>query len=733
VLLLYLAVLVAMGALPRQVALAQAADLPVQGPASMSRDLFIHVLEEVGSPAASEGGVIYDDALTFGIDPAFALAVFARTSNYGEATLDPFDSPTYNWGGLLCRDYPRCNDTNKRVYGSWRDGATDFFRVIDAEHLTQGRTTVATIVPLYAPTTGDNDVATFERDVLAAMHAWRSGQITPPPPPEDSWFPSFDLDEMVNAPMDAAKYDVYRQLAQAGWQWTGSSFQFVDTLQGLRTKVLDVFDPLLNTIGVTLLDLSRYILVLGALVGGLALVIRPLMRLELVNLGTIFRLAVLLPLFLPLAGTMYAGAEGWRDDMAKAIYDTFFEDARTAPVLQPAAPPAPPASGQPPVMDIVDPFLPDGVARPSLDLSAAYVWAEYSDLQTTESRLPTKFEQQYFPEESEAVGLMDRAERQAALNRAWSGVLRQGTGMVLSLLPVADEVLRAIWMCGVTLLAVGVTVTAIWAVFAPGKRLLLVLGHELGTVFLLSMVFSGVQAFFVALVYVQANAALPGNTLASGILTILFLALLVVIAAGLVGLGLLHAVQVVTDDNKLAQRFTKVMGSRRSNAPALASQRDDEDTTSVAQRALAAVSAYRAGASKTWAASYAGSTLKPVQKSADVLMALGVMPAEAEHAVLAGNIANRGKLSGMRARSMLRNQVAHSIEQRYERAQLPQLIGAAAVLKLAKQRDLDRRREEETEKERARLRNEAELQEKWDAKQRRAAQNAANHGKQRVP
>lgn len=730
--LLYVALLFGMCVLPLRVALAVPADLPVQGPASMSRALFIRVLEEVGSPAASEGGVIYDDAVAFGIDPAFALAVFGRTSNYGEQTVNPFDSPTYNWGGLLCREYPHCDDNHARVYTSWRDGATDFFLVLQAEHLMQHRTTVGMIIPLYAPMTGDNDADAFKRDVLAAMDAWRSGQITPPPPSEDSWFPSFDLDEMVNAPMDATKYDLYRQLAQVGWQWSGSSFQFVDTLLGLRTKVLDVFDPLLNTIGVTLVDLSRYVLVIGALVGGLAFVIRPLMRVETVNIGTIFRLAVLLPLFLPLAGTIYAGAEGWRDEMAQAMYEAFFDDARAAPVLQPAASLAPPA-GQLPVMDTVDPFLPDGVARPSLDLSAAYVWAEYSDLQTTETDLPQKFKQQYFPSTNEDILHMEPAERHAALSRAWSGVLRQGTGMVMSLLPVTDEMLRAIWMCGVTLLAVGVTVTAIWAIFAPGKRLLLVLGHELGTVFLLSMAFSGVQAFFVALVYVQANAGLPGNTLASGILAILFLALLVVIAAGLVGLGLLHAVQIVTDDNKLAQRFTNVMGHRRGSAPALASQHDDDVTTSVGQRALAAVAAHRAGASNIWAGSYAVSTLKPVQKSADVLMALGMMPPEVEHAVLAGNIANRGKLSGMRTRTVMRHHVTQSIEQRHERAQLPQLIGTAAVLRIVKQHDLDRRREEDIEMERARLLKEAELQEKWDVKMRRAVQNAVNPGNQRVP
>jgi hypothetical protein len=307
----------------------------------------------------------------------------------------------------------------------------------------------------------------------------------------------------------------------------------------------------------------------------------------------------------------------------------------------------------------------------------------------------------------------------------------------MSLLPVVDEILRAIWWSGVTLLAVGVTITAIWALFAPGKRLLLVLGHELGTVFLLSMVFSGVQAFFVALVYVQANAGLASNTFAAAILAILFLLLLVLVAASLVGMGLLHAVQVVTDDNKLTQRFTKVMGGRVSGAlPSNRTARDhadDEQGDGKLQRGLAGVAAYRAGASKTWSASYALSTTKPVKAGADVLMALGVMPPEVEHAVLAGNIANRGKLSGMRARTVMRNQVAHSVEQRHERAQLPQLIGAAAVVRIAKQRDLDRQREEEIENERVRLLKEAELQEKWDAKQRRAVQNAANLVKQRGP
>jgi hypothetical protein len=678
--LLYVVLVVATFALPLRVALAVPADLPVQGPPTITRDLFVQVLQTAGSPAVGEAGAIWDAGVTMGIDPAFALAVFKHESIYGTAQSwigRILDGYTYNWGNLKCGDYPHC-DGEWRVYTSWLEGATDFYALLrdGSNFIPAGRTTVVSIIPMYAPSSDNNNVQAYIQDVLTSMDGWRNGQVTPGNPTGgSSWF-GFDLDKSVNAPMDAFTYDRYRQLAQLGWQWNGSNFQFVDTLIGLRSTVLAVFEPLLNDVGATLLDLAQWILVIAVTIAGLSLAIRPIHDLRVVNVSTAFKLAVLLPLLLPGAGMLYAWTEGWRDDMTRAVGNTVFEDASASAVLQPDVPPIPEENRQ---MDTVDAFAADGMSRPALDVAGAFLWSESTDLQTVENGLPLKFQQRYFSRSGEEMKTLGPVERRDALDQAWTGVLRMAIGTVVSLMAVLDELLRSTWTVGTTVLGVAVILASIWALFAPGRRLVLVLAHELGTVFLASMVFGAVQAFFVALVYHQGNAGLPGNTVGAATLAICVTALFLVVAVIMVGLSFLNTYQVVSDSNALTKRFHKVMGQRVRGALPSGTEQTSDDGTSKKERALAYASARRQGASRTWAASYALSTAGGVTPTASTLMALGKLPAEIEHGVLAGAVSARGQLTSLRGQLAVKRQVATWKQRETDQGEMVQALGRLVV------------------------------------------------------
>jgi hypothetical protein len=109
-----------------------------------------------------------------GIDPLYALGFFDEESKYG---VEGWAVQTHSLGNIRCTPgWPRCLD-GYRAYASWTDGITDWFKVIHDVYLSQGRTTLAAILPVYAPQGDRNDPNAYIHTVCQDVNQWRQGQV----------------------------------------------------------------------------------------------------------------------------------------------------------------------------------------------------------------------------------------------------------------------------------------------------------------------------------------------------------------------------------------------------------------------------------------------------------------------------------------------------------------------------------------------------------------------------
>jgi hypothetical protein len=143
----------------------------VLGSPSLSADLINQVLASAGSPAAGTGQALYNLSAQFGIDDAYALAVFGKESSFGKYGAAFED---HALGNIVCAGYPTCNG-RFRCYPSWEAGYQDFYRLISQEYISHGLSTVETITPVYAPSS-ENDTGLYIQQVRQSMQAFRQAQ-----------------------------------------------------------------------------------------------------------------------------------------------------------------------------------------------------------------------------------------------------------------------------------------------------------------------------------------------------------------------------------------------------------------------------------------------------------------------------------------------------------------------------------------------------------------------------
>ncbi|GCE17289.1 glucosaminidase domain-containing protein [Dictyobacter kobayashii] len=148
-----------------------AGDSVVGGP-SLSAVFINQVLADAHSPAAGKGQSLYDLSIQYHIDDAYALATFQHESTYGKYGAAFID---HSLGNINCAGYPTC-DGRFRWYATWEEGFEDFFRLIAREYIAQGRTTLSSIIPVYAPSS-ENDTGEYIQTLRSAIHAFRRGQI----------------------------------------------------------------------------------------------------------------------------------------------------------------------------------------------------------------------------------------------------------------------------------------------------------------------------------------------------------------------------------------------------------------------------------------------------------------------------------------------------------------------------------------------------------------------------
>lgn len=157
----------------------------VLGSPSISAGMINQVLDYYHSPAAGQGQALYDLGVKYGVDPAFALAFFMNESTFGTQGMATStlalgnerclsDRPCINTQGLACQAGQSCY----AQFYSWSDGFEHWYLLITSSlYKGAGLTTVATIIPRYAPGSDHNDEANYIAVVEHAVDTWRSGKV----------------------------------------------------------------------------------------------------------------------------------------------------------------------------------------------------------------------------------------------------------------------------------------------------------------------------------------------------------------------------------------------------------------------------------------------------------------------------------------------------------------------------------------------------------------------------
>ncbi len=141
----------------------------VVGKPSIRADFINSVLDYYHSPARGKGRALYDYGVKYGIDPAYALAFFMHESSFGTTGVARV---TRSLGNI------RVSYDGYRLYHTWEEGFEDWYKLIANQYVEQWRlTTVDQIVPVYAPSSDNNDVAAYIQAVKTAVDMWRGGIV----------------------------------------------------------------------------------------------------------------------------------------------------------------------------------------------------------------------------------------------------------------------------------------------------------------------------------------------------------------------------------------------------------------------------------------------------------------------------------------------------------------------------------------------------------------------------
>lgn len=153
----------------------------VVGQPSINAAAIDTILSKYGSPAAGTGNVWVKFGQQYGIDPAYAVAFFIHESsagsNPGWAGNKPDGSTTHNVGNIICAGYATCYN-RFRDYASWDEGIADWYRLISDEYVSgRGAASVEQIIPIYAPSSDNNDVPGYINVVVSMVEGWRQGVL----------------------------------------------------------------------------------------------------------------------------------------------------------------------------------------------------------------------------------------------------------------------------------------------------------------------------------------------------------------------------------------------------------------------------------------------------------------------------------------------------------------------------------------------------------------------------
>lgn len=166
---------------PRSSPVVVSSSLPetsVLGGPSLSVAFMDQVLSRYHSPAAGSGWALYSLSQRYGIDDAFALAFFWHESNFG---INGEAAATHSLGNLRCIASAPCVDQDRGGYASfpdWPAGFAAWYALIAGPvYVGDGRSTVETIIPRYAPTADRNDEQAYIANVVSVVARLRAGDV----------------------------------------------------------------------------------------------------------------------------------------------------------------------------------------------------------------------------------------------------------------------------------------------------------------------------------------------------------------------------------------------------------------------------------------------------------------------------------------------------------------------------------------------------------------------------
>jgi hypothetical protein len=146
----------------------------VMGQPTIKANLINQVLAYYNSPAQGKGQALYNLGVKYGVDPVYALAFFMHESSFGTTGVA---RTTRSLGNIRAtagyRDFE-----GYRFYSTWEAGFEDWYRLITNLYVGQWNlTTVDQIIPVYAPSSDNNDVDAYIQAVKTAVDTWRGGTI----------------------------------------------------------------------------------------------------------------------------------------------------------------------------------------------------------------------------------------------------------------------------------------------------------------------------------------------------------------------------------------------------------------------------------------------------------------------------------------------------------------------------------------------------------------------------
>src|SRR4051794_35827183 len=506
---------------------------PVAGPPSISGAMVAQVLSAFHSPLAAIAADVYRLGQEAHVDPAFALAIWRKESQFGPAGAAV--SP-HNMGNLVCdaAAHPPATNCSGRwaVYPSWLDAVRDWYAYINRHYIAHGLTTVEAILPGYAPPS-ENDTAGYIDQVRTWMHDWGSGTVgAGAPGPEGGGL----VDDWVYRPLDQLIYTLERLVTATLWGINQAGLWLCDLIERFRTALISGgFRPAIDAVAGGMLGISRPVFELGLVLACLLVMLQPLVRLQLINLRKLLLFAVVIPILLPAGGAIFQDLEQTRADFGALLYDTIFGQAQTQ-LAGLADGGSGGGQGTPaPTMGPLVAFSAAGSqgapARHGVDVAAAYLYAVRADVfdpaTPPPDDLPDAFAATYFPQAPSELGNADAAQRQQAIVTAGGGILRMLYGLLLVLFALCESGTNLIFTLGLGFLLIGLAIALVFGFFTPVEHLTTRLAHQVLEAFLASWGISALQGVLMAAVFVVANSrnaiAVLGVGLLALVLTFAFL------------------------------------------------------------------------------------------------------------------------------------------------------------------------------------------------------------------